>query len=132
MAIEFYSNKTDKRDARKPFYTYKGAMRPIGLATLAYVWANLSDEFFADELADVLIDDRKCLQHRSNCSNYAHWLVNNGLATVIDKRHHNTTLGKKRNVYGKAKDPECLSPELQYLAKQADSRLQLYSMLGWL
>lgn len=119
-------------EEKKPFYTYKGAKRPIGLATVAYVWANLNDEFFSDELADILIDDRKCFQHSSNCSNYATWMINNGLATIIDKLHRGTTLGKKRYVYRKIDDPEFLSPELQYLAKSADSRLQLYSMLGWL
>lgn len=132
MAIEFYSNKTDKRDSRKPFYTSTANKRPSGLATIAYIWANIGDTFFTDEIADVVIDSKQGMRHRSNCSNYAKMMELHGLIYRVGKEHQSTHLGKKALVYGRVEDPAYLSPELQWLAKSADSIEQLYSMLGWL
>lgn len=118
--------------SKKPFYTSTAKKRPSGLATIAYIWANIGDTFFTDEIADVVIDSKQGMRHRSNCSNYAKWMASYGLVSVIDRRHDQTNLGKKALVYRKVEDPEYLSPELQWLAKSADSREELYMMLGWL
>jgi len=124
---------TDNRTDRQPFYNFIGEKRPTGMATMAYIWANLpEDEFFADNIADILANEYKCLKYSSNCSNYAKHLVTLGLAEVIGRQHRHTILGKKQLIYRKVSDPAFLSPEIQHMAKSADSRLELYSMLGWL
>lgn len=114
------------------FYNRTPSKRANGLATFAYIWANLPDEFFTHQIANIALDNRQCLSHRPNCSNYAKWMASYGLVSVIDRRHDQTNLGKKALVYRKVEDPEYLSPELQWLAKSADSREELYMMLGWL
>lgn len=116
----------------KQFYKRTPQKRYHGLATFAYIWANMPDEFFSKQISEIIADSKHGFSHQSNCSNYAKWMASYGLVSVMDKRHDHTNLGKKALVYRKVEDPEYLSPELQWLAKSADSMEELYMMLGWL